>query len=501
MKNTWCIIALTLLLTGCFSKSQNESNALNVVLSSAPAHLDPRSATDANGMRIGQLIFNGLVKMGPKSEIVSDAATSWTYKDLTYTFQLKPGLTFSDGKPVADEDLRFTFEQYRSEKSPFYSALKIIKEVEVSADSITGHPVVKITLHSFSATLLIDLCVVKILPKATVLGLGDRFGAQPVGTGSYFLKKFDASEIQLQARKNHPIKEPKIENLVFKIIKDENTRYLKLIKGDIDVAQSEIPLMKISSLESDSKFIVHKFPGLSMNYLLLNLKDPLLKELKVRQAIAHAINRSEIIKFKLEGFATIATSILSPVNPFFNASLKPLDYLPQKAKSLLHGIDLSRTELTLKTSNDNAVVENGRVIAKNLSDVGLNVKLQSFEWGTFYQDIQKGNFQIATMRWVGVTDPDIYRIAFHSKELPPGRNRGSYQNSKLDKMLDEGLMIEDIQKRKAHYGLIQEILLNDLPIIPLWYNTQVVVVNSRVKNYQPSLSGDFDPLMDVVKQP
>ena len=145
-------------------------------------------------------------------------------------------------------------------------------------------------------------------------------------------------------------------------------------------------------------------------------------------------------------------------------------------------------------------MENGKVIAQQLNKAGLKVKMESFEWGTFYSDVKNSNFQLATMRWVGVLDPDIYRLAFHSAETPPkGRNRGGYKNTELDTLLEEGLYVSDFNKRKGLYSKVQQTILKELPIIPLWYDEQVAVVHKRVKNYKVALNGDFTPLIGVYK--
>ena len=156
-------------------------------------------------------------------------------------------------------------------------------------------------------------------------------------------------------------------------------------------------------------------------------------------------------------------------------------------------------EFTLKTSNIPLTVEKAKVIANQLEQLGLKVKLQSYEWATFFGDVKGGNFDLALMRWVGITDPDIYRLAFHSSELPPGRNRGTYSNKTLDKLLLEGPTIVDSVKRSGHYEKIQSIVLEDLAIIPLWYDTQVAVIHKRVNDYDPPTKGDYTGLMKAWK--
>jgi peptide/nickel transport system substrate-binding protein len=225
-----------------------------------------------------------------------------------------------------------------------------------------------------------------------------------------------------------------------------------------------------------------------------------LAKLDLRRAIAKGINREEIIRFKLDGLATLATSLLSPVTAYHDASLTPIAFDREQARLLVEKLGLKGTRFTLKTSSVPSAVENGRVIANQLSAIGLTTVLQSYEWGTFYGDIQKGNFEMATMRWVGLIDPDLYRSALHSKEKPPiGRNRGHYANPALDSLLEQGLRIESEPARIRHYAQVQKTVLNDLPLIPLWYDKEVAVVATRIKGYVPPLNGDYTPLTQVEK--
>lgn len=495
------LLALTLsvLLSSCHRSVVEDSRTLYVALGASPSTLDPRLATDANGMRMSALMFNSLVKIGLDLNVEGDAANTWTYNRLTYTFRLKPGLKFSNGRPVTPEDIDFSFQQFMTESSPFKSAFDSISSVKTK--TMDGVLQVEVNLKEFSAKLLTsDLPVLKILPKAETLAAGQDFGKTLLGTGSFQFVSQNANEIVLAANKNHPYAKPKVDKVVFKIIRDDFTRYQKTLQGGIDLAQTEIPAAKVSEFERrPEQFAVYKYPGLSMSYVLLNMNDPLLKKLKVREALTQSLNRAEIIKFKLEGLGTEATSLLSPASPYFDRTLFNPPFSLVKAQALLRESAALGQELTLKTSNQQSAVENGKVIANQLTAAGLKVKLQSFEWGTFYDDIKKGNFQMATLRWIGSIDPDIYRIAFHSSEKSPGRNRGSYLNPALDRLLDQGLKMSDLKERMENYKKVQRIIMTDLPILPLWYDQQVAIVNKKVKGFVPAMSGDFSPLINMEK--
>ena len=495
------LVAIVMMLTSCTKKATDDPSTLYVGLSSAPATLDPRNAMDAGGMRITNLLFSSIVRLGPDLEIIGEAASKWTYKKLVYTFTLRPGLKFDDGSengaPVTKEDIEFSIDAFRK-SGRFASSLEAIESFQVVYGPEGGTLTIK--LKEYSATLLTDLTPVKLMPAKTVLEKGDAFRDKPVGTGPFTFVSADSNEIRLRANPFNTYAAPKIKTLVFKIVREDNTRFLKLMKGELDLVQQELPPSKITEIEKKGGFQVFKYPGLSMTYLLVNLKDTVFQKQEAREALSNAINRDEIIRFKLEGLAQSATSILSPINPYHDGTLSRPAFDLEKAKKLIESNGLKGREITLKTSNSTQAVENGKVLANQLEAAGLTVKLQSFEWATFYKDMDQGNFQLATMKWVGTTDPDIYKTAFHSAEVPPkGRNRGSYSNPQIDKLVDSGRKIEDVRKRVDHYKKVQRIIYNELPLIPLWYEFEVAVASSKVHGYVPSKNGDYTSLTKVEK--
>ena len=479
------IFFILIFAVACIKKEKHSENTVIFALTSEAKTLDPRFATDANGQRISNLIFNSLVRMGPKLKIENDAAKTWSYENLVYTFNLHPGLTFSNGEPVTEEDILFTFDEYKKNNVPFKKALSIIKNVRADF-SDEKNPKVVLELSEFSASLLEDLSVVKILSKKSTQN-------NLIGTGSFVFQKQTPNEIILRARKDHSVIKPKIDAVVFKVIRDESTLFLKTLKGEVDIVQSDMPTNKVDKF-NNKKFHIYKYPGLKMNYILLNLKDLTFSK-DIRRAMASAIDIDSIIKFKLSGLGIPATSILTPGNQFFNSNLKRIKHDLDYAKQIASSVE---DDIVIKTSSSSSAVENGKVISNQLNKAGFKTSIQSFEWGTFYEDIKSGNFQAAIMRWVGASDPDIYRVALHSEELPPlGRNRGSYSNNDLDKLLLKGRTIENLNDRITHYLKVQDIVHKDLPIIPLWYNTDVAIVNKRVLDYEPPLNGDFSPLYHV----
>lgn len=487
------LLAVTLNFAACTKGgSKTPDDTVVVALGAGPATLDPRFATDANGNRIGGLIFNSLVRVGANFEPLPDAAERWEQKDKKYTFYLRKDLKFHNGRPVTPVDLEFSVAQFAAQGSPFASTLESIQKY--SAHKEGDQIILQIELKAPSEKFLTaDLPILRILPKAETTAAGPDFSKQLIGTGGFKFVKQDLNEIHLASVS------AKVKNLVFKVIRDDLTRYQKLQKGELDIAQAELPADKISEFEKrTNEFQVFRYPGLTMTYILVNFKDQTLRRKEVREALALSLDRKEIIEHKLLGLADEATSILTPQNPYFNDELSNRKTAVDAAAKLIEDLGLKGASLTLKTSNSPQAMDNAKVIANQLNRSGLNVQLQSFEWATFYDDVRKGNFQLATMKWVGTVDPDIYRMAFHSKELPPGRNRGSYQNARLDKLLNEGVTANR-EKRKKIYDEVQKIVLEDEAIIPLWYDRQVAVINKSVIGYEPNTASDFQPLLNVSK--
>ncbi len=483
------------------SSEDGKKQYVVVALGSEPRTLDPRRATDANGMRIVDLLFQSLVRIGPRLEIQPSAAQSWNYEDKIYTFFIGKHLTFSNGRKINKEDILFSFAEYRSEKSPFSSAFQIIESVDVKEKE--KQFILSIKLKTESAKFLSsDLPVLKILPKEEVLSAGSDFHKKPIGTGPFKLEARDSSRLILNARTDQ-VASPKIHKVIFKIIRDDFTRFQKMLNKEIDVAQSEISFQKIGHfLDKKDHFQIFRRPGLSMTYLLINFKDECLKKKDMRKVMALSLNRSEIIQHKLNSFARVATTILGSNNFFFNKDITVLPYDPKQAMKILNHLPVSCRQQTfsIKTSSARSAMDHGKVLSLQLRKAGLKIKMESFEWGTFYGDLNAGRFQLALLKWVGAIDPDIYRLAFHSKEHPPkGRNRGFYHNKLLDQLLDRGITMMDKEQRRVIYNHVQKIIHEDLVFIPLWHEDQITVVQKNILNYHLSDNGDFRYLMEIMK--
>ena len=233
----------------------------------------------------------------------------------------------------------------------------------------------------------------------------------------------------------------------------------------------------------------------------------MLSNFQVRKALALAIDRQAIIRDLLRGLARPASGVLAPSHWAYHGQVAQYAFDPARARRLLDEAGYpdpdgdgpeKRFVLSYKTSQDRLRIRIAEVIGKYLEAVGIGVEIRSYEWGTFFADIRNGNFQLFSLTWVGVTEPDIYHYVFHSRSLPPdGANRGGYANPGLDRLLEQGRRETDSEKRREVYARVQEIVAGDLPYISLWHNEEVAVLSREIRGFQVYPGGDLISLQQV----
>ena len=298
--------------------------------------------------------------------------------------------------------------------------------------------------------------------------------------------------------------EPKIERVRFAVVPDAITTALELQKGSGDMESNAITLDMVHALRYERNLATETAPSSVVVYMNFNVQDPILRDRRVRQAIACAMDRQAIVDAIWRGKARLANSLLPPEHWARAADSKMANYPHDisRAEKLLGeagfpaGPDGVRLRLTLKTSTDETTRLLAAILQQQLRVAGIDLQIRSAEFGTFYSDVTKGAFQIYALRWIGSNeDPDIFRYAYGSASVPPrGGNRGRYANARLDDLLKDAAASSDQTERRKDYVEIQQILAEDLPGIPLWYPDNEVVHNRRVKGVRPLGSGDFDYL-------
>jgi peptide/nickel transport system substrate-binding protein len=317
--------------------------------------------------------------------------------------------------------------------------------------------------------------------------------ATPVGTGPFRFVSYELEQrLTLVKNEAYHAGPPKIAGVVVTFIPDETVRTLELEAGGVDIVMNPITPDLLPRLRRQDHLKIETRVGTNYSYLGFNLHDPVVGRRAVREALAHAIDRQAIVDHILKGLAAVAAGPLSPSNPYYVADLPVYDYDPAKAARLLDAAGFpdpdgdgpaSRMRLNYATSQNELRKRIAEVFQYQLAKIGVELVIDSMEWGTFFGRIQKGEFQVYSLTWVGIVDPDIFHNIFHSASLPPGgANRGGYVDADIDRLLDEGRRVVG-DKRNEVYAEAQRIVARDLPYVSLWHGVNVAVANRRVTGF------------------
>ena len=486
---------------GCQSSHREApANVLVVGIEANPAQLDPRYATDANAVRIGHLIYNSLLRADEQLRLQPELAESWRRLDpQTFEFDLLPKAKFHDGRPLTAADVKYTFESILDPAmhSPKRTLLKQLRSIELA-----GSHRLRFHLNSPHAPF-VDHFTLGIVPQ------GSRAGNQPPpGSGPFMLDKFESGEkVTLRANPDSWQGKPALAGLVFKIVPDAMVRALEFKQGAIDFMQNDLEPDMLPWLKSIATAEVSAHQGTTFQYLGINLTHPILQHLKVRQALAHAIDRERIIRHLLKDGAVPANGLISPVSAAYDENVRAWPYDPAKAKQLLDEAGfgdpdgdgpLTRFRLSYKTTNIDLRRRIAEALKEQLLQVGIDLEIRSYEWGTFFSDVKKGNFQLYSLAWVGIRDPDIQHQIFHSASVPPnGDNRGRYTNPEVDRLLDRGRIAMEPSERNRIYGEVQRLIAADLPYVPLWWQKNIIAKKTKVRGFVPYPDGDLISLKKV----
>ena len=492
-------VAFTFLIAACRPTHRDRSSGyLIAAIESYPLQLDPRYATDANGVRIGNLIYNSLLRADPQSRLRPELAQSLRLiNDRTYGIDLRRDVKFQNGQPLTAADVKFTYESILDPKnrSPKRGNLKPLRAIEQTA-------AYQLRFHLFAPhSPFIEQLTLGIVPAASPANPAVPTQAPP-GSGPFMLEAAEPGEqITLKRNPHYWEQAPALPGVTFRIIPDALVRVLEFKKGNIDLMQNDIEPDMVPWLERNTGADVGTYLGTTFQYIGINLTHPILKNVKVRRALAYAIDRDRLVRHILKGMGTVAGGVLSPLNWAYEENLQHWPYDPERAKQLLDEAGfpdpdgdgpLPRFTLSFKTTNLDLRRRVAEAIKEQLQKVGIELDVRSYEWAAFYSDIKKGNFHLYSLAWVGVLDPDILFQIFHSSNFPPaGDNRGHYSNPGLDRLLEQGRAITNQQERRQIYARAQKILAEDLPYVPLWWWKNVIVKKPTVQNFIPYPDGEM----------
>jgi peptide/nickel transport system substrate-binding protein len=488
------VLALSLSLMSCSGKP--DASTLVMVIENSPTNLDPRVGLDASSERIDELIFDDLCTRDAHLNVKPGLADRWDVPDpLTYVFHLHAGVRFHDGRPLTSRDVKWTFDSLLQGKvrSTKAAAYHLVDHIDAPDDST-----VVFHLKEPFATLLWNLAggAVGIVPY----GSGDEISRHPIGSGPFrFVSAEPDKEVIIERNDDYWGVKAHLPRVRFAVVPDSTTRALELRKGSADIAMTSLAADTVLTLERESNVEVLRGPGTVLGYLAFNTREPILKDPRVRQAVAYAIDRTAIIHYLFRDFARPAYSLLPPESWAYNADVPQYDHNPDRARQLLEqagypAVNGVRFHLTMKTSIDESPRLVAAVLQQQLREVGIVLDIRTFEFATFLSDVIRGAYDVHTLRWVGGNeDPDIFEYVFHSARFSPnGGNRTYYANPQVDVLIDQARREVNQNARKQIYAEIQRILADDLPYINLWYFDNVMVHTKRVQGLTLNPAGNYD---------
>ena len=457
--------------------------------------LDPRLNTRAWAGKLIHLMFEGLVSVNndelePRPALASKIEQPQPH---IYDVTIRANARFHDGSPVTAHDVVATYASVRNPefRSPYRSMYTRVERME-----ILGPKRLRLVLDGPHAPFMSDLSL-GILPVASIDGRGNVTG-RLIGAGPYALSaRYGAQEIVLERNPHYHRGLPATERLIFRAIPDQNSRLLALLGGSGDMVQNAVSPILVDAMRKRAGLTVDEAAGVGYSYLAFNLRDPILADVRVRRAIAHAIDRDKLIRYKFRGLARAATGMLPDGHWAYGSDVARYPYDPPKARALLDaaghprsGDDGGRFRLSYTTSTDKFRRNVATLIARSLADVGIEVEVRAFELGTLLSDVKAGNFQMYSLHWGDPSEPHFYSWIFDSKRVPTplepnrGGNRGAYVNPRVDALIERGRRDTDRDGRRRIYREIQAIVATDLPYLSLWHEDVVVVRRAALTGYR-----------------
>lgn len=497
-RNWWATLLTLLMLLAALSCARKpDTNTLVMIIESSPTNLDPRVGLDGQSERIDGLLFDNLLSRDEHLNVKPGLAESWEMRDpVTYIFHLHHGVKFSDGRPLTSRDVKWSFDSLIQGKvhSAKANTYRFIDNIAAPDDyTVIFH------LKQPWAALLWNVAGgggMGIVPY----GSGPELSQDPIGTGPFkFVRAEQDRDVVIERNGLYWGPRPKLDRVRFAVIPDPTTRALELRKGSADAEINALSPDVIVSLSQQTRLGVLRGPGTVVGYMGFNLRDPILKDVRVRQAIAYALDRPAYVHYVWRDFARLAASVLPPESWAYDGNVRQYHHDPEKARQLLDAAGYRakngvRFHLTMKTSTEESSRAMAAVFQQQLREVGIALDIRSYEFATFFSDVTHGEFQVYSLRWIGGNeDPDIFGYAFDSANIiPKGANRQYYSNPRVDALIAQAQTESDQSARKRDYDEIQQILANDLPYVYLWYFDNVMVYSPRVHGLELNPSGNFD---------
>ena len=516
-----CLVSLLLLL-GMFGCNRQEAGVPLAEQTGKPAYGDtiieasigepstllPVLASDSASSDINGLVYDGLLRYDKNLQLEGVMAEAWEISpdNLTITFRLRKGIKWHDGAPFTSADVLFTYQMYIDPQVPTSYAEDFKQVAHAEAPDpytfrVTYRQPYAPALESWGAA---------IHPKHLLDGKDvtkSPLSRAPIGTGPYrFVEWKSGEKLVLEANPDYYDGQPYIRRVVYRIIPDSSTQFLELQSGGLDF-MGLTPIQYSTQTDTPAfrrGFNKYRYLSFGYSYLGYNLRKPLFQDIRVRQAIAHAIDKQELIDGVLLGLGRAATGPYKPDTWVYNPSVKNYPFDPAAARTLLEAAGWhdgdgdgvrerngQRLAFTIVTNQGNDLrAKTAEIVQRRLQEVGIDVQIRVVEWATFLKEfIFPGNFDATILGWTGGPEPDQYNIWHSSKTGARELNFIHYRNAEVDELLERGRRTFDQTERKRIYGRFQEILAEEQPYTFLYVPEALPVVARRFRGIEPAPAG------------
>lgn len=506
--------ALFLIVTACSDSDNNgngdgggsaddgESTTLVVANGADPVTFDIQNTNDQATTRVSKQIYETLIKQTDDLELVPGLATEWEeVGENLYEFKLQEGVTFHNGEPFTAADVEYTLR--RAVDSPTIG--HIVDSIDPDSIEVVDDHTIRVGTSETFGPFLTHLAhpAVGILNEKAVEEAGEDYGTETaIGTGPFkFVEWVADTQVTAEAYEDYWGEAPGVDRIEFKTIADPSVRLIELESGTVDIAYDISP-SDIPAVEDNADLTLINTPNLGAEYLGLSVyNDTPLRDVKVRQAISHAIDVPAIIDTVYMG---VGDQMTGPINELvfgYNDDLEPIPYDVEEAKSLLAEAGYPDGGFTLSLyvgDNSQERIRVSQVISEALAEIGITVEVVQMEWGSFLDAAAVGEPDMFLLGWTTVTTDADYGLypLFHTSSFGEAGNRTFYDNERVDELLDLGRYNTDQDERLEYYREVQEIVHEEVPWVFLQTRENVTGINNRVNGFEHHPTGSY--FLDVV---
>lgn len=451
--------------------------------------LDPHATNDASSSRVTVQIYDRLVEQDDNMNIVPSLAESWEQPDgMTTIFHLKKGIKFHNGDELKASDVKFSLDRMKA--SPQVShIIGTVDKIEV----IDDYTVKIITSEPFGALLNhLTHPTAAIMSEKAVKAAGDSYGQHPVGTGPYkFVSWQSGDKITLEANPDYFLGVTPIKNVVFRPVTEASNRTIGIETGELDLAY-DIEGLDREKLRNDDSIVFLEEPSFGIDYIGFNTRKAPFDNVKVRQAIATAINADDFITAVYKGSGEKANSLIGPKVFGYTTEAKAWEYNVEKAKQLLAEAGYPNGFKAKIWINENVERRDIAIILQaQLKEIGIDLAVETLEWGAYLDGTARGDHELFMLGWVTVTGDADYGLypLLHSSSFGGAGNRAFYHNPKVDELLSKARVSINQEERKELYKEVQIIAQEEVPYYVTAYKSQNAALQKNIENFKLKPAG------------